>query len=94
MRFESLHFPKKFVGHVRLLWALYRDPRTPRRFRFLVWFLFLYLLMPFDIIPDFIPVIGHLDDLLIVALGARLLVKLCPPELVEEHRSRLDARQM
>ncbi|MBI4395450.1 MAG: DUF1232 domain-containing protein [Elusimicrobia bacterium] len=45
--------------------------------------------MPIDIIPDFIPVIGQLDDLLIVVIGLKLLARLCPPELVQEHKNRL-----
>lgn len=89
MRFESLKIPKDLLKQVQLLWALFRDPRTPRTFKGGVWFLFLYLLMPIDIIPDFIPVIGQLDDLLIVVIGLKLLARLCPPELVQEHKNRL-----
>ena len=86
MRFESLHIPKKIIGQVKLLWFLYRDPRTPKSFKILVWVVFLYLLMPLDIIPDFIPVLGQLDDLLVILIGYKLLIKLCPVEFVEECR--------
>lgn len=90
MRFESFKVPQKLIGHAKLLWALYRDPRAPKSFKVLVWAVFLYLLMPIDIIPDFIPVLGQLDDLLIVVVGYKLLVKLCPPGLVDEHRRRIE----
>lgn len=90
MKFESLKFPQKLLAHVKLLWALYRDPRTPTSYKVLVWALFAYLLMPFDIIPDFIPVLGQLDDLLVVSLGYKLLMRLCPAQLIEEHLQRLN----
>jgi hypothetical protein len=45
-----------------------------------------YALSPIDLIPDFIPVLGYLDDVLIVPLGILLVVKLIPPELMAEHR--------
>lgn len=90
MRFESLKVPQKLLGHARLLRALYRDPRAPRKFKIGAWLLFLYLVMPFDLIPDFIPVLGQLDDLLIFAAGCKLLLRLCPAEMVEEHRVRIE----
>lgn len=89
MRFESFHVPQKIIGQVKLLWFLYRHPKTPKSFKILVWIPFLYLLMPFDIIPDFIPVLGQLDDLLVIFIGYKLLIKLCPPKLIEECRGRV-----
>jgi uncharacterized membrane protein YkvA (DUF1232 family) len=55
--------------------------------------LVLYLAMPLDLIPDFIPVIGHLDDLLIVLIGAGLLLRSIPRYVIEEHVSRYEARR-
>ena len=49
-----------------------------------------YLLMPLDIIPDFIPVIGQLDDLLLIALAVGLIFRFTPVELLEEHIRRLE----
>lgn len=86
MRFEALQVPLRLVSEAKLLWRLYRHPLTPRKFKALVWVLFLYLLLPFDIIPDFIPILGQLDDLVIIIIGCKLLVRLCPPEVVEECR--------
>lgn len=56
-----------------------RDPRTPMPVRVLAILVAAYALSPIDLIPDFIPVIGYLDDLLIVPLGLALVVRLTPP---------------
>lgn len=64
-----------------------RDPRTPWPVRLLAMAVAAYALSPIDLIPDFIPVLGYLDDLLIVPLGILLVVRLIPPELLAEHRT-------
>jgi uncharacterized membrane protein YkvA (DUF1232 family) len=69
---------------VVLFSRLLRDDRLPRRHKLLVAALLPYLAMPFDLIPDFIPVAGQLDDAVIVALVLRRVVR-ANPELVEEH---------
>ena len=66
-------------------WGLARDPRTPWSVRLLPIPLFLYLAMPFDLVPDFIPVLGQLDDVLIVAAVAWLVLRLTPVEVLREH---------
>ncbi len=63
---------------------LLRDERLPRRHKLLVAALLPYLLLPFDLIPDFIPVAGQLDDAVIVALVLRRVLR-SNPDLVEEH---------
>lgn len=70
---------------IRAAWALTRDPRTPWVVRLLPVPLIVYLAMPFDLIPDFIPVLGQLDDVVVVALVAWLVVRLTPPEVIREH---------
>jgi uncharacterized membrane protein YkvA (DUF1232 family) len=70
----------------RLARALMRDRRVPLAARLLPAALVLYLLMPFDLIPDFVPVLGQLDDLLILVLTAWLIARLVPPEVIAEHR--------
>jgi uncharacterized membrane protein YkvA (DUF1232 family) len=69
---------------VVLFSRLLRDPRLPRREKLLVAALLPYLLSPIDLIPDFIPVAGQLDDAVIVALVLGRVVR-SRPELVEEH---------
>jgi uncharacterized membrane protein YkvA (DUF1232 family) len=64
---------------------LLRDPRVPRRQKLLLLALAGYLALPFDLIPDFIPVAGQLDDVLIVALVVRSLLRGGGEPLVREH---------
>ncbi len=68
-----------------------RDPRVPWYARSFAACVVAYAFSPIDLIPDFIPVIGHLDDLLIVPLGIALTLKMIPPEVMAECRQRADA---
>lgn len=70
---------------MRGAWGLTRDPRVPWMVRLLPVPLFMYLALPFDVIPDFIPVLGQLDDVLVVAAVAYLVLRLTPPEVLREH---------
>jgi uncharacterized membrane protein YkvA (DUF1232 family) len=70
---------------VVLLRRLLRDGRIPRRRRALVLALMAYLAMPFDLVPDFIPVAGQLDDAILVALVLRSLLRTGGPELLAQH---------
>lgn len=63
-----------------------RDPRVPWYAKLLAVCVLGYLFSPIDLIPDFIPVVGYLDDLLIVPAGLFLVIKLIPPEIMDEHR--------
>jgi uncharacterized membrane protein YkvA (DUF1232 family) len=75
----------------RLALALVREPRIPLLVRAVPPALVLYLAMPLDVIPDFIPVIGHLDDVLVLLLGVALLLRFTPRAVLEEHVARLEA---
>jgi uncharacterized membrane protein YkvA (DUF1232 family) len=70
---------------VVLLKRLLRDPRVPRRAKIAVALLVPYLALPFDLVPDFIPVIGVLDDALLVAVVLGYVVRRAGRPLVEEH---------
>jgi uncharacterized membrane protein YkvA (DUF1232 family) len=63
------------------LWKLFRHPATPRSAKIVAALVLGYALSPIDLIPDFIPFIGLLDDLILVPLGIALVVRLTPPEL-------------
>ena len=76
---------------VYALYLAYRDPRTPWHARLLAGIVVAYAFSPIDLIPDFIPVLGYLDDLLLVPLGVWLALKLIPPEVLAE--SRLKAQE-
>ncbi|MET3896447.1 uncharacterized membrane protein YkvA (DUF1232 family) [Devosia sp. UYZn731] len=69
------------------IWLAARDPRTPWPARILAACIAAYALSPVDLIPDFIPVLGYLDDLLIVPLGILAVVRLIPAPLLAEHRA-------
>jgi uncharacterized membrane protein YkvA (DUF1232 family) len=76
--------------------ALYlaaRDPRVPWYAKALAITVAAYAASPIDLIPDFIPVIGYVDDLIIVPLGIALVIKLIPPEIMAEHRELATAAQ-
>ena len=62
------------------------DPRTPRLARWIALGTLAYALSPVDLIPDFIPVLGQLDDLLLVPLGLWLALRLIPAAVLAEHR--------
>jgi uncharacterized membrane protein YkvA (DUF1232 family) len=67
---------------VRLLSGLARDRAVPRVTRITMVVVVAYLLSPIDLVPDVIPVVGYLDDAIIVALAMRLVIATCPPEVV------------
>ncbi len=61
-----------------------RDKRTPLLVRLIALVVAAYALSPIDLIPDFIPVIGYLDDLILIPIGMELIIRLSPAEVVEE----------
>jgi uncharacterized membrane protein YkvA (DUF1232 family) len=69
--------------------ALYlaaRDPRVPWHAKALTIAVATYALSPIDLIPDFVPVLGYVDDLIIVPAGMALVIRLIPPEIMAQHR--------
>ena len=68
-----------------------RDPRTPWVARILGAAVIAYAVSPIDLIPDFIPVLGYLDDLLLLPLGLLLVRRLIPPEVLADARARAEA---
>jgi uncharacterized membrane protein YkvA (DUF1232 family) len=70
-----------------------RDPRTPWYAKALILFVVAHTFSPIDLIPDFIPVLGYLDDLIITPGGIWLAVRLIPPEVMEEARAAAAARE-
>ncbi|QNN54124.1 YkvA family protein [Nocardioides mesophilus] len=64
--------------------ALHRDPRVPRSAKAGLWIALIWVLSPIDLIPEFLPVIGPLDDIVVVALALRHAVKVSPREAIED----------
>ena len=68
-----------------------RDPRVPWYAKLLAAAVVAYALSPIDLIPDFVPVLGYLDDLIIVPVGIILALRMVPPDVLEECRARARA---
>lgn len=72
-----------------LYWAC-RDPRVPWYAKLLAVCVVAYAFSPIDLIPDFIPVLGYVDDLILVPLGIALAVRLIPPEVLADCRRKVE----
>jgi len=82
---------KTFKRELRVYQLVLTDPRTPKLAKFLLGLAVGYALLPFDLIPDFLPVIGHLDDVIIVPGLVVLALRLIPAEIVAECRRKVAA---
>ena len=76
--------------NVLALWIAARDERTPLAAKLIAGLVAAYALSPIDLIPDFIPVLGLLDDLLLLPAGIWLAIRLIPGSLMKEFRSKAD----
>ena len=83
---------KRMMRDALALWIAARDRRTPWVATLLAALVAAYAFSPIDLIPDVIPVLGLLDDLLLVPLGIALAVRLVPPVLMREFRDAADGR--
>ena len=72
---------------VHAVYLAARDPRVPSYAKLVAVLVAAYALSPIDLIPDFIPVLGYIDDLIILPLGIMLVVWLVPPHIMAEHRA-------
>ena len=82
----STEFWSVLLKELQVVWRIFRDPRVPRNIKILPVLLALYVILPFDLIPGFIPILGQLDDLIIVLFGLRLFVQLSPQDVVAEYK--------
>ena len=72
---------------VHALWLAGRDPRVPWYAKAFALLIAAYALSPIDLIPDFVPVLGYLDEVILLPPAILLAVRLVPPELMAEHRA-------
>jgi uncharacterized membrane protein YkvA (DUF1232 family) len=79
---------KQLRSEFYTLYLSYKHPRTPWYAKVLSALIIGYALSPIDLIPDFIPVVGYLDDLIIVSSGITLLIKIIPRDILEECRTK------
>jgi uncharacterized membrane protein YkvA (DUF1232 family) len=80
------HWTRTVKRDVLMLSLAARDPRVPWYAKAVAACVAAYACSPIDLIPDVIPVLGYLDDVIIVPLGIFLAIRLIPPALLEEHR--------
>ena len=86
--FEQLRSrARAFKNEAYVIYLAARDPRTPWYAKTLIFFVIAHTFSPIDLIPDFIPVLGYLDDLIIIPTGIWLAVRLIPAEVLEEARA-------
>lgn len=87
--FEKLkNIAKKLKQEIKVYECILKDSRTPKLPKFVLGMAVGYTLLPFDLIPDFIPFVGHLDDIIIVPSLVILALKMIPKEIVDDCRSR------
>jgi uncharacterized membrane protein YkvA (DUF1232 family) len=79
---------KQLKQHTLTVYFVARDSRTPIFVKTLALLVAAYALSPIDLIPDFIPIIGYLDDLILIPLGLALVVRLTPHEVMESARAQ------
>jgi uncharacterized membrane protein YkvA (DUF1232 family) len=93
------HLRKQFHERIRqlkretyALYLAYQHPRTPWYARLWALGVVAYAISPIDLIPDFIPILGYLDDLILIPAGVIVALRLIPPDVLAECRTQSDAR--
>jgi uncharacterized membrane protein YkvA (DUF1232 family) len=81
----------RLATYLIALWKLFKHPQTPRAAKIVALVVLAYVVSPIDLIPDFIPVLGQLDDLVIVPLGIALVTRLTPKPLWEARLREAEA---
>lgn len=93
MRERLKNWARTIKRDTHALYLASRDPRVPWYAKALAILVAGYALSPIDLIPDFIPVLGYLDDVILLPLGIMLVIRLIPPEIMAEHRDLAAAAQ-
>jgi uncharacterized membrane protein YkvA (DUF1232 family) len=90
-RARTLNVLFHLPNFLRLYWRLLHDRRVSMFPKALLLGALAYVILPFDLIPDFIPWFGQIDDVVIVLAAARWFIVRCPPDVVREHVRAIDA---
>jgi uncharacterized membrane protein YkvA (DUF1232 family) len=88
-----LSWARAIKQDVHALYLAAHDPRVPRYVKALALAIAIYALSPIDLIPDFIPVLGLLDEAILLPLALKAVIRLVPPAIMAEHRARAAATQ-
>ena len=84
---------RQLKQEIRALYLAYQDSRTPWYARILAIIIIAYALSPIDLIPDFIPILGYLDDIILIPLGIMLVLRLIPIDVMQDCRKRAEVMQ-
>lgn len=84
---------KKLKTNLMVMYLAYRDPRVPLFPKIFAICVVAYAFSPVDLIPDFIPILGYLDDLILVPLGVYIALRLFPKGVLEEYRTRAEEQR-
>src|SRR5215468_4607023 len=82
---------RKAIAHVRLAGRLLREPQVPVTFKAMLVAAAAYVVLPFDLVPDFIPGLGQLDDLTVMVLAIEAVIAFVPRRLVDHHLAGIRA---
>lgn len=93
LRAQLVTLGQRFKQEVLFYRALHAHPQTPWLAKVLLWLAMAYLVLPFDLIPDFIPVIGQLDELVIIPLLLYLALRLTPVAIRQQCRDEFTPAQ-
>jgi uncharacterized membrane protein YkvA (DUF1232 family) len=85
------HWAAELKAQVVTLWFCRRHPDTPWGAKVLAALIVAYAFSPIDLIPDFVPVLGYVDDLLLIPLGVYFTIRLIPPHVLVQARTEADA---
>ncbi|MEJ2748754.1 MAG: DUF1232 domain-containing protein [Anaerolineae bacterium] len=85
-------FWREMWQQARLVYYLLRDPEVPFYLKLLPFTAVLYVLFPFDLLTDFAPVIGQLDDITALLVGSKIFIELAPPHVVARHMEAIRAQ--
>ena len=84
---------KRIKQQVLLLWTAYQHPECPAYVKVLIGLIVLYALSPIDLIPDFIPILGYLDEMILLPILIGLALKLIPEHVIELAKQELNHQQ-
>ena len=76
----------RLISSIRLVWKLLTDSRVPFWIRIALPLALIYVISPIDILPDFIPVMGRVDDIIAIIAGIMILLKLAPKKVVNQYK--------
>lgn len=85
------NWAKKLKQNLVALYFAYQNKQTPISAKILIFIVLSYALSPIDLIPDFIPILGYLDDIILIPLGISLSIKMIPNEIWEQSKKQADS---